>query len=91
MPDSIIYYHDGLSEGEFNQVMASEAEPLRAACKELSTGKTPRITVVAFVRRHHTRLLPTEQDDKLGNLLPGAVVENSALSVLKDGSDGTFD
>ena len=29
MPDSIIYYRDGLSEGQFNQVIACEAEPLR--------------------------------------------------------------
>jgi eukaryotic translation initiation factor 2C len=29
MPDSIMYYRDGLSEGEFNQIMAVEAEPLR--------------------------------------------------------------
>ncbi|KAH0555907.1 hypothetical protein GP486_006150, partial [Trichoglossum hirsutum] len=82
MPDSIIYYRDGLSEGEFSQIMASEAEPLRGKfhIAELSTGKTPRITVVACVKRHHTRLFPTEQGDKLGNVLPGTVVENSALN-----------
>lgn len=29
MPESIVYYRDGLSEGEFSQIQASEAEPLR--------------------------------------------------------------
>jgi eukaryotic translation initiation factor 2C len=29
MPDAILYYRDGLSEGEFAQIMANEVEPLR--------------------------------------------------------------
>ncbi|KAI9774689.1 MAG: hypothetical protein M1840_002938 [Geoglossum simile] len=29
MPEAILYYRDGLSEGEFAQIMANEVEPLR--------------------------------------------------------------
>ncbi|KAI9841958.1 MAG: hypothetical protein M1837_000278 [Sclerophora amabilis] len=76
-PDSILYFRDGLSEGEFSQILASEAEPLKEVCASLG-GTPPKITVVVVIKRHHTRLFPTEKGDKNGNVLPGTVVENSA-------------
>lgn len=39
--------------------------------------KAPKLTVVVCVKRHHTRMFPTEAGDKNGNVLPGTVVENS--------------
>lgn len=92
-PESILYYRDGLSESQFAAIMAQEAEPLKGedrkplphpailtslteACEAIS-GPNPKITVVVCVKRHHTRMFPTERGDKLGNVLPGTVVENS--------------
>ncbi|KAI9798769.1 MAG: hypothetical protein M1833_004599 [Piccolia ochrophora] len=74
-PDSILYFRDGLSEGEFSQILNVEAAPLSKICQELP--KPPKLTVVVCVKRHHTRLFPTERGDRLGNVLPGTVVENS--------------
>ncbi len=37
----------------------------------------PKITVVICIKRHHTRLFPTDRGDKLGNVLPGTLVENN--------------
>ncbi|KAI9821210.1 MAG: hypothetical protein M1827_003944 [Pycnora praestabilis] len=76
VPEAILYYRDGLSEGEFVQILANEAEPLRYLLEEFD-GPKPKVTVVVCVKRHHTRLFPTEHGDKLGNVLPGTVVENS--------------
>ncbi|KAI9714677.1 MAG: hypothetical protein M1812_006342 [Candelaria pacifica] len=73
MPQSIIYYRDGLSESEFPQILASEGEPLKELCKKYGT----KVTVVVCIKRHHTRLFPTEEGDELGNVIPGTVVENS--------------
>ncbi|KAI9756775.1 MAG: hypothetical protein M4579_003692 [Chaenotheca gracillima] len=93
LPESILYYRDGLSEGEFSQIIANEAEPLKGKVNSvlLYSAKTdsrtevcasfgrqaPKITVVVVVKRHHTRLFPTERGDRNGNVLPGTVVENS--------------
>ncbi|KAI9812851.1 MAG: hypothetical protein M1832_006472 [Thelocarpon impressellum] len=77
LPDSIVYYRDGLSEGEFNQILITEAAPLKELCAEYR-GNSPKLTVVVCVKRHHTRLFPTERGDKNGNVLPGTVVENNS-------------
>ncbi|KAI9836342.1 MAG: hypothetical protein M1838_005079 [Thelocarpon superellum] len=79
LPESIIYYRDGLSESQFGQILAAEAKPLKNACAQLG-GAPPRITIVVCVKRHHTRLFPTGQGDKNGNVLPGTVVENSTAN-----------
>ncbi|KAI9783515.1 MAG: hypothetical protein M1839_003685 [Geoglossum umbratile] len=78
MPEAILYYRDGLSEGEFAHIIANEVEPLRATCQELNPSRIPTVTVVCCIKRHHTRLFPTGASDNLGNVLPGTVVENSA-------------
>ncbi|KAI9783161.1 MAG: hypothetical protein M1816_001483 [Peltula sp. TS41687] len=75
-PNSILYYRDGLSESQFAAIMAQEVGPLKEACAAIS-GPKPKITVVVCIKRHHTRMFPTERGDKLGNVLPGTVVENS--------------
>ncbi|KAL7268541.1 hypothetical protein RUND412_008830 [Rhizina undulata] len=68
-PESIIYFRDGVSEGEYVQVLAGELDEIR--------GKThAKITVVICAKRHHTRFFPTHGGDKNGNVLPGTVVEN---------------
>lgn len=46
------------------------------ACEAIP-GPKPKITVIVCIKRHHTRMFPTERGDRLGNVLPGTVVENS--------------
>lgn len=91
-PERILFYRDGLSESQYSAIMAEEVEPLKGqressppsgscspvteACAALP-GSRPKITAIVCVKRHHTRMFPTERGDKLGNVLPGTVVENS--------------
>lgn len=76
LPDSIIYWRDGVSESQFDQVLTVEVAALKEAC--LSFGSdAPRITVVCCVKRHHVRLFPLERGDKNGNSPPGTIVENT--------------
>lgn len=35
-----------------------------------------KVTFVVALKRHHTRIFPLGESDKLGNVLPGTVVEN---------------
>jgi eukaryotic translation initiation factor 2C len=81
-PHRILFYRDGVSEGQFSQVLLYEIDAIRMACKSLQEGYQPRITFVVVQKRHHTRLFPADHNnrnsmDKSGNILPGTVVDTS--------------
>ncbi|KAH0664390.1 hypothetical protein KY284_029321 [Solanum tuberosum] len=79
-PRRIIFYRDGVSEGQFNQVLLEEMDAIRKACAALEHGYMPPVTFVVVQKRHHTRLFPSNHDDRSltdrsGNILPGTVVD----------------
>ncbi|GAB4819183.1 hypothetical protein N2152v2_006229 [Parachlorella kessleri] len=81
-PERIVFYRDGVSEGQFREVYYREYSALREACKEMgdpSSDYAPPITFVIVQKRHNTRLFPMERDnqnrDRSGNVLPGTVVD----------------
>ncbi|CDP07006.1 unnamed protein product [Coffea canephora] len=79
-PERIIFYRDGVSEGQFNQVLLEEMDAIRKACASLQQDYLPRVTFVVVQKRHHTRLFPANHGDRnltdrSGNILPGTVVE----------------
>ncbi|TVU45671.1 hypothetical protein EJB05_05172, partial [Eragrostis curvula] len=79
-PSRIIFYRDGVSEGQFSQILLYEMDAIRKACASLEEGYLPKVTFVVVQKRHHTRLFPEnhnarEQTDRSGNILPGTVVD----------------
>ncbi|XP_057483744.1 protein argonaute MEL1-like [Actinidia eriantha] len=79
-PHRIIFYRDGVSEGQFSQVLLDEVDAIRKACVSLENNYMPRITFVVVQKRHHTRLFPAQHGDRnstdrSGNILPGTVVD----------------
>ena len=54
-PHRIIMYRDGVSEGQFLTVLASELVAMRNACRELEEDYKPHITYIIVQKRHHTR------------------------------------
>ncbi|CAL4918406.1 unnamed protein product [Urochloa decumbens] len=81
-PHRIIFYRDGVSEGQFSQVLLYEVDAIRKACASLEEGYLPKITFVVVQKRHHTRLFPEnhrsrDQTDRSGNILPGTVVDTT--------------
>ncbi|KAI4382066.1 hypothetical protein MLD38_008074 [Melastoma candidum] len=79
-PDRIIFYRDGVGEGQFSQVLFHEVDAIHRACNSLEEGYLPRVTFVLVQKRHHTRFFPhTHGDrnstDRSGNVLPGTVVD----------------
>ncbi|XVF19809.1 hypothetical protein REPUB_Repub11eG0142800 [Reevesia pubescens] len=78
-PSRIIFYRDGVSEGQFSQVLLHEMEAIRKACTSLQENYLPPVTFIVVQKRHHTRLFPTDpnQRDRSGNILPGTVVDTS--------------
>ncbi|KAH9700136.1 protein argonaute 5 [Citrus sinensis] len=74
-PESIIFYRDGVSEGQFSQVLLHEMNAIRLACASLEEGYAPPVTFVVVQKRHHTRLFPADHNrrdltDRSGNILP---------------------
>ncbi|KAM3384302.1 hypothetical protein ACQJBY_008764 [Aegilops geniculata] len=79
-PSRIIFYRDGVSEGQFAQVLMYEMDAIRKACASLQEDYQPPVTFVVVQKRHHTRLFPEvhgKETDKSGNILPGTVVDTN--------------
>ena len=81
-PENILIYRDGVSEGQYNQVLDIELPALRKACKELYPATStkaglPRITIVIVGKRHNTRFYSTrtEDADRSWNPQNGTVVD----------------
>ncbi|CAG8516305.1 10444_t:CDS:10 [Funneliformis caledonium] len=76
-PERILFYRDGVSEGQFSQVLESEVAAVKAACASLDPKYKPTLTFIVVQKRHHTRFFPMEKrdTDRTGNCLPGTVVE----------------
>jgi len=76
-PERIIFFRDGVSEGQFQATIDVELSALRLACLSLDRSYRPAITFVIVRKRHHTRIFPAAggQTDRSGNILPGTLVE----------------
>ncbi|KAJ7075722.1 argonaute-like protein [Mycena belliarum] len=74
-PKRLIFYRDGVSEGQFQQVLDQELPLIRAACDQLKI--KPKITLVVVGKRHHVRLFPSNDRDadRSGNCPAGTVVD----------------
>ncbi|XP_059051131.1 protein argonaute-2 isoform X1 [Achroia grisella] len=77
-PHRIIMYRDGISEGQFLQVLQHELTAVREACIKLEAEYKPGITFIVVQKRHHTRLFcadKKEQSGKSGNIPAGTTVD----------------
>ncbi|KAF0934529.1 hypothetical protein E2562_025625 [Oryza meyeriana var. granulata] len=80
-PQRIIFYRDGVSEGQFYQVLLYELNAIRKACASLEANYQPKVTFIVVQKRHHTRLFAHNHSDqnsvdRSGNILPGTVVDS---------------
>ncbi|KAG9317399.1 argonaute-like protein [Chiua virens] len=74
-PTRLIFFRDGVSEGQFKQVLDEEVDALKAACGELKI--SPKITFIVVAKRHHIRFFPKDprEGDRSGNCPAGTVVD----------------
>ena len=78
-PSKILFYRDGVSEGQFDQVLVHEVRAVQEACMKLEKDYRPRITFVVVQKRHHTRLFCENDRDASGksrNVPPGTTVDS---------------
>lgn len=79
-PERIIFYRDGVSEGQFAAVRDTEVQAIRNACKDLARDGSyqPPVTFIVVQKRHHTRFMPANERDGVGrckNIPPGTTVD----------------
>ncbi|XP_034483722.1 protein argonaute-2 isoform X2 [Drosophila innubila] len=79
-PEHIIYYRDGVSDGQFMKIKNLELKGIYAACSKL--GIKPKMCCVIVVKRHHTRFFPLgtpHPRNKFNNVDPGTVVDRTIV------------
>ncbi|KAF1845242.1 Piwi-domain-containing protein [Cucurbitaria berberidis CBS 394.84] len=80
LPNKVIVYRDGVSEGQYQIVLREEYPAFKKAFDKLYgvESKHPKISIVMVGKRHHTRFYPTKEEDtdgRTGNPKPGTVVD----------------
>ncbi|KAF9392685.1 hypothetical protein BGX21_010951, partial [Mortierella sp. AD011] len=82
-PQRILFYRDGVSEGQYAQIIQAEVSAVKEACAEVNARVklpqkyNPKVTFCVVKKRHHARLFPMDQkdSDRSGNCLAGTVVD----------------
>ncbi|KAF8914444.1 argonaute-like protein [Gymnopilus junonius] len=74
-PSRLIFYRDGVSEGQFQQVLDDELPKIKKACQAMKIN--PKITLVVVGKRHHIRMFPQNPGDadKTGNCQAGTTID----------------
>ncbi|KAJ7904584.1 argonaute-like protein [Mycena olivaceomarginata] len=72
-PKRMIFYRDGVSEGQFKQVLEQELPLIKNACASLKIN--PKITILVVGKRHHFLPMSARDADRSGNCKAGTVVD----------------
>lgn len=78
LPKCVLIYRDGVSEGQYLQVLEKELPRITKACENAyGADSKPKVTLVVSVKRHATRFFPTSDanTDKSKNIKNGTVVD----------------
>ncbi|KAM0307489.1 hypothetical protein HYE67_000838 [Fusarium culmorum] len=78
LPENIVIFRDGVSEGQFAQVLQKELPRIRIACNaKYPKNKPPRISLIVSVKRHQTRFYPTSSESMTSknNIENGTIVD----------------
>ena len=96
LPENLLIYRDGVSEGQYQTVLDEEMPQIRAACIEkynrnYEALKKPRISLIVVGKRHHTRFIRKGNDGKIdtgsqgkaSNPEPGTVSTNPTIRMCR--------
>ncbi|KAL7419979.1 Protein argonaute [Cryptotrichosporon argae] len=89
-PAKIIFYRDGVSEGQYLQVCNAEVAAIEEVAKEFGAGYAPKATFVICAKRHNMRFFAKSEGrmDRTGNLPPGLVVDTRAAALAQSSDVG---
>ncbi|KAJ3325485.1 hypothetical protein HDV06_004344 [Boothiomyces sp. JEL0866] len=73
-PKRIVFFRDGVSNGQFKQVIETEVKAIKEAMEKKNI--VANLTFIVVQKRHHIRLFPIDQNkDRSENCLPGTVID----------------
>jgi len=74
-PHRLIFFRDGVSEGQFQSVLDQELTAIQRACQ--SENVKPKITLIIVGKGHHIRMFPSNprDADKSGNCPVGTTID----------------
>ncbi|OTB01637.1 hypothetical protein M426DRAFT_63588, partial [Hypoxylon sp. CI-4A] len=76
LPENIVVYRDGVSEGQYQLVINHELPKLQDAFKVLyAKDKMPKMTIVIVTKRHHTRFYLKNGNPQAGTVVDRGVTE----------------
>ncbi|KAL6709045.1 hypothetical protein ACN47E_002172 [Coniothyrium glycines] len=80
LPNKVIVYRDGVSEGQYRIVLEEEYPCFKKAFNKVygAESKHPKMSIVIVGKRHGTRFYPTREEDtdgRTGNPKPGTIVD----------------
>lgn len=88
LPENILVYRDGVSEGQYQLLLDQELPLMRSACRQVYPAMAtkqgfPKVSIVVCGKRHHTRFYPTQEGDadRSSNCLPGTVIDRGVTQV----------
>jgi eukaryotic translation initiation factor 2C len=75
-PQRILFYRDGVSEGQYAEIMQKEVAAVRQACEYANI--RAQLTFCVVKKRHRARLFPMKpkEADNSGNCVAGTVVDS---------------
>lgn len=82
LPIRIIYYRDGVSEGQFQEVLNVEYNSMCQAFQSIKPDYKPAVTFIVVQKRHHTRFFPGNSrisNDRNNNVPPGTIVDTEIV------------
>ena len=78
-PNHLIYFRDGVSEGQYAHVINQEVRDIRSTLKSLDPMCSTKFTVLTATKRHHVRFFPAK-GDRNGNPMPGTLVQDGCTA-----------
>ncbi|KAG8923760.1 hypothetical protein FRC01_012373, partial [Tulasnella sp. 417] len=80
-PRRILFYRDGISEGQFKECKEKEVPAIFTACDRVGIPR-PKLTFIVVGKRHHVRFFPPPggSADRSGNAPAGLVVDREITS-----------
>ncbi|CAG2101954.1 unnamed protein product [Medioppia subpectinata] len=89
LPESVILFRDGVSDGQLDQVLAEEIRLIEKAFDSVAKGFRFALTVFVVQKRHHTRFMPLKESfdargNEIRNIPAGTVVDHTITHPLRN-------
>ncbi|GJJ69830.1 eukaryotic translation initiation factor 2C [Entomortierella parvispora] len=62
LPARILFYRDGVSEGQYADILDKEFKAVKEACHQINENYDPPTTFCVVKKRHHARFFPTAKN-----------------------------